>query len=183
MSIESDRHVSPYTTRQKMARVLWSMAQATLFRLSFHNCYGWRRFLLRRFGASIGRDCVIRRTVRVECPWNLVMGDNACLGDRVNAYCLGTVTIGRRASISQDAELCAGTHDFNHPSMPLHVRPIGIGDDAWVAAGAFVGPGVTVGDGAVLGARAVAMRDLKPWTIYSGNPAVEIRSRDQQGED
>ena len=86
MSGDADRHVSPYTMREKMARVLWATAQATLFRLSFHNCYGWRRFLLRRFGASIGRDCIVRRTARIECPWNLVMGDDACLGDRGSPY-------------------------------------------------------------------------------------------------
>lgn len=169
---DSDRHLSAWSTRQKIGRVLWSMVQAVLFRLSFHNCYGWRRFLLRRFGARIGRDCVIRRTVRIECPWNLVMGDNSCLGDRVNAYCLGTVTLGRRVSISQDAELCAGTHDYTKRDMPLLRPPIDIEDDAWIAAGAFVGPGVTVGEGAVLGARAVAMKDLSPWTIHVGNPAV-----------
>ena len=178
MSGDADRHVSPYTMREKMARVLWATAQATLFRLSFHNCYGWRRFLLRRFGASIGRDCIVRRTARIECPWNLVMGDDACLGDRVNAYCLGRVTLGRRVSVSQDAQLCAGSHDHTSSAMPLLRPPITIGDDAWIAAGAFVGPDVTIGDGAILGARGVAMRDLDSWTIYSGNPATEIRRRD-----
>ena len=73
MSGDADRHVSPYTMREKMARVLWATAQATLFRLSFHNCYGWRRFLLRRFGASIGRDCIVRRTARIEMFQGMMM--------------------------------------------------------------------------------------------------------------
>jgi putative colanic acid biosynthesis acetyltransferase WcaF len=177
MTTDADRHVSPYTSREKIARMLWSVVQATLFRLSFHNCYGWRRFLLRRFGASIGRDCVIRRSVRIECPWNLTMADNACLGDRVNAYCLGTVTLGRRVSVSQDAELCAGSHDYTTRDMPLLRPPILIKDDVWIAAGAFVGPGVTVGEGAVLGARGVAMKDLESWSIHVGNPAIRISDR------
>ncbi len=177
MTMDAGRHVSPYTSREKIARILWSVVQATLFRLSFHNCYGWRRFLLRRFGASIGRDCVIRRSVRIECPWNLTMADNACLGDRVNAYCLGTVTIGRRVSVSQDAELCAGSHDYTTRDMPLLRPPIIIEDDVWIAAGAFVGPGVTVGEGAVLGARGVAMKDLESWSIHVGNPAIRTSDR------
>ena len=177
MTTDSDRHVSPYTAREKFGRVLWSLVQSTLFRLSFHNCYGWRRFLLRRFGASIGRDCIIRRTVRVECPWNLTMADNACLGDRVNAYCLGPVTLGQRVSVSQDAELCAGSHDYTKRDMPLLRPPITIEDDAWIAAGAFVGPGVTVGEGAVLGARGVAMKDLAAWAVHVGNPAVQVKQR------
>ncbi|MHC4826451.1 MAG: hypothetical protein ACYTEY_07835, partial [Planctomycetota bacterium] len=64
-----DRHRSPYSTREKVARMLWAVVQATLFRGSFHNWYGWRRFLLRRFGADIHPTAVVRRTARIECPW------------------------------------------------------------------------------------------------------------------
>ena len=94
-------------------------------------------------------------------------------------YCLGKITIGERVSISQYAHLCAGTHDFNDKDMPLLRPPITIEDDVWLAADSFVGPNVTVGEGAILGARAVAMRDLDPWTIYSGNPAIINRTRDK----
>ena len=177
MTDAADRHRSPWTAKQKLGRLLWAVVQCVLFRWSFHNCYAWRRFLLRRFGATIGRDCVVRRTVRIECPWNLVMGDNACLGDRAVAYCLGTVTIGARASVSQDAELCAGSHDYTKRDMPLLRPPITIEDDAWIAAGAFVGPGVTVGEGAVLGARGVAMKDLAAWAVHVRNPAVQVKQR------
>jgi putative colanic acid biosynthesis acetyltransferase WcaF len=61
--------------------------------------------------------------------------------------------------------------------FPLVLRPITIGTDVWIAAEAFVGPSVQIGDGAVLGARAVAMRDLAPWTFYSGNPAKPLKPR------
>jgi putative colanic acid biosynthesis acetyltransferase WcaF len=48
---------------------------------------------------------------------------------------------------------------------------------AWICARASVAPGVNVGEGAVLGLAAIATRDLKPWTVYSGNPAVAVRER------
>jgi putative colanic acid biosynthesis acetyltransferase WcaF len=172
-----DRHVSPYSLQEKIWRMLWAIVQATLFRYSFHTWNGWRIFLLNSYGAKINPTCVIRRTVTIECPWNLKMGHNSCLGDGVIVYCLGKVTIGDRVSISQYAHLCAGTHDYNHVEMPLLRPPIAVKDDAWLAADSFVGPNVTIGEGAVLGARAVAMRDIDPWTIYSGNPAVIIRTR------
>ncbi len=172
-----DRHISPYSTREKVGRMLWAMVQATLFRCSFHTWYGWRRFLLRRFGARLHDTAAVRRTVRVECPWNLAMGRNSSLGDFVIAYCLGPVTIGDRVSVSQYSHLCAGSHDYTKPNMPLLRPPITIGDDVWIAADAFVGPGVEVGAGAVLGARAVAMKRLKPWTVYLGNPAQPVRPR------
>jgi putative colanic acid biosynthesis acetyltransferase WcaF len=87
------------------------------------------------------------------------------------------VTIGAFAVISQGAQLCGGTHLVDSPDFQLVTRPIAVGAHAWIAADAFVGPGVRVGEGAVLGARAVAFRDLEPWTIYAGNPARPLRTR------
>ena len=133
--------------------------------------------MLRSYGATIEETCIVRRTLKVECPWNLTVGENSCLGDGVILYCLGKVTIGDRVSISQHAHLCAGTHDYTKDDMPLLRHPISIGDDVWLATDSFVGPNVTVGEKAILGARAVAMRDLDPNTIYSGNPAVIIKKR------
>jgi putative colanic acid biosynthesis acetyltransferase WcaF len=168
---------SPYSAREKVGRVLWAIAQATLFRFSFHSWYGWRRLLLSAFGARLDPVVRIRRTVRIECPWNLSVGHDSAVGDRVTLYCLGPVRIGARVTVSQGAHVCAGTHDFTRRAMPLLRPAIDIGDDAWICADAFVGPAVAVGSGAILGARAVAMRSLDPWTIYSGNPAVPLRPR------
>lgn len=153
------------------------MVQASLFRWSPRPMRRWRAFLLNCFGASIHPSCHIVRTARVECPWNLSMGGNSCLGDSAHAYCLGAVTIGARVTVSQNAHLCAGSHDYNDPDMPLLRPKITIGDDAWIAADAFVGPGVVVGEGTILAARGVAVKDLDPWTIYGGNPARSIRPR------
>lgn len=172
-----DRHRSPYTAREKVGRMLWGVVQGTVFRYSFHTWNPWRAWLLNCFGARVHPTCTVRRTVRIQCPWNLAMDHDSCLGDRAIVYCLGPVTIGRRVSISQQAHLCAGTHDYTRPDMPLERPPIVIEDDAWLAADTFVGPGVTVGEGAILGARAVAMRDLAPWTIHVGNPAAKVKDR------
>jgi putative colanic acid biosynthesis acetyltransferase WcaF len=171
------RRTSPYGTREKIARVLWGLVQATAFRMSFHNWYGLRRAMLRAFGARLDATANIRRTVTIECPWHLSMGAESSIGDRAVLYCLGPVSIGARVTVSQGAHLCAGTHDHRRATMPLVRSPITIGDEAWIAADAFVGPGVTVGEGAILGARGVAMRDLAPWTIHAGNPAVAVRER------
>jgi len=171
------RHVSPYSTREKVLRMLWSMTEPTLFRLSFHTWNGWRAWLLRRFGARIAPNCIIRRTVRVECPWNLAMERNACLGDRAHAYCLGPVSLGMRATVSQNVHLCAGSHDFSNPDMPLMRPPIVIGDDAWIGADSFVGPGVTIGSRCIVGARSVVVRDLPRDTVCVGHPAKPVRTR------
>ncbi|MCW5756598.1 MAG: hypothetical protein KIT54_05110 [Phycisphaeraceae bacterium] len=170
-------HKSPYTTQAKVARMLWGVVQATIFRMSFHNWYRFRRFLLLMFGAKIDPTARIRRTVRIEIPWNLSVGPESSVGDNAILYCLGPVTIGSRVMISQNAHLCAGSHDYTHRAMPLLRPPIIIEDDAWIAADAFVGPAVRVGEGAILGSRGCTMSDLEPWSIYSGNPAIFIKPR------
>jgi len=172
-----ERAVSPYTTREKVLRLLWNLIGQPVFRLTFHNWYETRARILRLFGARIARDTRIRARITIEQPWNLTMGSNSCIGDRSIVYCLGKITLGDNVSISQGVHLCAGTHDFTKYNLPLLRPPIAIEEHAWVAADAFVGPNVTVGEGAILGARSCAMKDLEPWTIYAGNPARPLRVR------
>lgn len=156
--------------------MLWSLA-TPFFRFSPRPLWGWRRALLRSFGAKVGADVHIFPTVRIIIPWKLDLGEQCAVGDRVNLYALGTILIGPRATISQNAHICAGSHDYRRRSMPLLKAPIEIGADAWICADAFVGPGVTIGEGAILGARGVAVRDISPWTVAAGNPARPIGPR------
>lgn len=90
---------SPYSSREKLARLAWAVVQSTLFAWSFHTCYGWRRMLLRAFGASLHPTCRICRTVRIECPWNLTIGMDTAIGDGAILYCLGPISIGDHSTI------------------------------------------------------------------------------------
>lgn len=139
--------------------------------------WGWRRWLLRRFGARIAADVHIYPSVRVTIPWNIEIEAQAAVGDRAILYALGPIQIGSRTTISQGAHLCAGTHDWRDPAMPLLKPAITIGNDTWICADAFVGPGVEIGDRAILGARAVAMNSIEADAIAVGNPAVVVSSR------
>ncbi len=171
------REPSPWSLMDKAKRALWMLVTATLFRPSFHNWYGWRRLLLRAFGARVGRNVRIRPTTKIEIPWNLELGDDVVIGDHAILYSLGKITIRDRAVISQYAHLCAGTHDYTSPDFPLLRPPITIGDEAWIAADAFVGPGVAVGARAVVGARATVVKDVEPLQVVAGNPARVIGQR------
>jgi len=166
-----------FSLANRIFRVLWSLSWFLLARWTPPPLHAWRRFVLRLFGARIGPGARIYSSSRIWLPANLTIGKNAWLGPRTNCYNQGAISIGARAVISQGAHLCASSHDVSDPMFQLVTRPIIIGDEAWVAAEAFVGPGVTVGAGAVLGARGVAMRDLDPWVIYSGNPAQPLKRR------
>lgn len=176
LDIEAARAARPYSRREYFGRLLWALA-TPLFRLSPRLCYGWRRGLLRCFGASVGRQVRIDPSARVVIPWNLQIGDEASLGDRALVYNLGPVSIGARATISHLAHLCAGSHDYQDPRLPLLRMPIQIEADAWVCAQAFVGPGVRIGAGAVVAAGAVVTRSVDPWTVVAGNPARPVKTR------
>jgi len=117
-------------------------------------------------------------TATIYFPWNLEAGDETAIGERALIYNLGRVTLGARVTVSHGAHVCAGTHDHTKPDFPLLRPPIIVGPEAWICADAFVGPGVTIGEGAIVGARAVAMKDVRPWTIVIGNPARETQRRE-----
>ncbi len=135
------------------------------------------------FGAQIGHDVHIYNSAVIYFPWNLRVGDWSAIGEGAFIYNLGPVAIGKHVTVSQRAHLCAGTHDYRKPDMPLLKPPITVEDKAWICADAFVGPGVTIGEGAVVGARAVAMRNVEPWTVVAGNPARFVKKRELRIED
>lgn len=176
LDIESCRRLRPYSAREYIGRILWALA-SPLFRFSPRPLFGWRRFLLRLFGARIGRNAHVYPSARIYIPWNLSLGDQASIGEWVLIYNLGPIVIGKQATISHRAHLCAGTHDYRDPSLPLLRLPITIEAQAWVCADAFVGPDRTVGKGAIVGAAAVVVKDVPPWQIVAGNPAQIIKLR------
>jgi putative colanic acid biosynthesis acetyltransferase WcaF len=138
----------------------------------------WHRvLLLRLFGAVVGRRVVIKPHVRVKFPWRLRIGNDSWIGEGAWIDNLDSVDIGSDCCISQGAYLCTGSHDWAKPGFDLIVRPIRIGNGAWIAAKAVIAPGVTIGEGAVLTLGSVAVADLEPWTIYRGCPAAPVRKR------
>lgn len=174
----SNRKATKYTTRELTRRVIWMIIGKPLFRWSPRLLFGWRRWILRMFGATVGTGVNIYSSATIYFPWNLEIGDWSSIGEDAMIYNLGVITIGEQVTVSQRAHLCAGTHDHTDPAMPLLKPPIAVRNQAWICADAFVGPSVIVGEGAIIGARAVAMRDVPEWTIVGGNPARPIKPRE-----
>lgn len=141
--------------------------------------YKWRNWLLRLFGAKIGRGVLVRPTARIVYPWKLEIGDHSWVGDFVELYTLAPITIGAHAVISQYAYLCTGSHDYKSAGFDLTAKAIIIEDEVWVAAGAFVHPGITVSRGSVVAARAVIHRNTEEFGIYAGHPAARVGTRVQ----
>lgn len=178
LDVSKDKCPSPHSLKNKLGRVLWALVWGTLFRWSPRILFGWRRFLLRCFGAKIGKNSRISPSVRVWAPWNLTVGDEVAIAHDVDCYCVDRLTIGDHATVSQYSFLCTASHDISDPHMKLISAPIQIGGQSWVCAGVFVSPGVTIGEGAVAGAMSVVTRDVEPWTVVAGNPARFLKTRE-----
>jgi putative colanic acid biosynthesis acetyltransferase WcaF len=176
ISTECNRSATKYSTKEQALRVLWAPTR-WLFRLSPRPCFAFRNALLRLFGAKVGSNVHIYPSTHIYFPWNLEIGDWSSIGEWTLVYNLGPVRIGQHSTISQRVHLCAGTHDYTDPSMPLMKPPITIGNSVWVCADAFVGPSVVVDDGAVVGARGVVVRNVPEWTVVAGNPAKPVKAR------
>lgn len=168
---------SPYPRSWYVRKFFWFLVWHLLYRPSPRQLRTFRVWLLRLFGAKVPYTCNLLPSSRVWHPWLLAIGEHACLADGVMVYNLGPVSIGGHTVLSQDAYVCAGTHDYGHSSLPLRRPPITIGAGVWVCAKAFIGPGVTIGDNAVVGACAVVTRDVPPDVIVQGNPAVVVKPR------
>lgn len=156
---------------------IWWFVQATFFRYSPQFLYSWRRFILRLFGARIGKKVIIRPTVTITYPWKVSIGDYSWIGDDVVLYSLGNITIGQNTVISQKSYLCAGSHDYLKEGFPIFSKEIRISDECWLATDVFVAPGVNIGNKTIVGARSSVFKNLPDNKICYGNPAQPIKDR------
>ena len=163
--------------RSRVVELLWLLVGAPVLASRIMLSARVRSGLLRLFGARIGRNMYMKPGVRVKFPWYLTVGDHCWIGEDVWIDNLAPVLIGSHVCISQGAYLCTGNHDWSKPNLKLFTRPISIERGAWVGAKTLVGPGVTISQGAILTAGSVATKDLAPFGIYTGNPAVITKQR------
>lgn len=165
----------------KLRLWLWNFVNITLFRYSPFFCFGWRRFLLRLFGASVAKTATIGRTAIIEVPWNLEIGENSMIGKNAWVMCSGKVTIGKNVAISEYVRILAGSHKTDSINYEPVITPINIEDDCWIASCAMlVAAGkrpLKIGKGAIVAAGAVVFSNVRTMTIVVGNPAEYLTDR------
>lgn len=156
---------------------LWWLVQSIFFKNSPQFMYGFRRFLLRLFGAKIGKRVIIRSSVKTTYPWKVSIGDYSWVGDDVNLYSLGEINIGKNVVISQKSYLCTGSHNYLQSDFPISAKKITIKDECWLATDVFIAPGITIEKGSVIGSRSSVYKNIPANKICMGNPAKIIRAR------
>ena len=174
----SSRHASPWALHERLRILFWSITWPLFCQWTPKHFNAWRLLWLRVFGCKIEGRPFVHQRARIQMPWHVTLRDASCVGDRANLYSLGEIELARGSVVGQEAYLCTGTHDFDHPDTPLLTAKITVGADAFVGARAFVMPGIRIGDGAVIGACSVVTRDLPSWTVSAGNPIRIIRARE-----
>ena len=158
-------------------KALWFLLHALFIESSWMPVMGLKVFLLRRFGAKVGQGLVIKPSVRIKFPWKLEIGDHVWLGEGCWIDNLDYVKIGSHVCISQGAQLLTGNHDYTVSSFDYRNAPIVLEDGVWIGAQTVVCPGVTCQSHSILTVGSVATKNLEPYMIYQGNPAVAVRKR------
>jgi len=180
-SVDYNPKAAKWSILYRVRKTAWDIVNCTLFRFSPFFCYGWRRFLLRLFGASISRTASIGRTAIINVPWNLTMDDNSMICKNAWVMCSGKVSIGRNSMIGEYSKVLAGSHNSNSLTYSFVTPPIVIEDDCWIASGAMLVAGgkrpLKIGRGAIVGAGAVVFANVKSMTIVVGNPAEYLTDR------
>ncbi|MBU2949618.1 putative colanic acid biosynthesis acetyltransferase [Tamlana agarivorans] len=164
--------------KSKLIVQLWWICYALFFKTSPQVLYGWRRFLLRAFGAEIGKNVIVRPSAEITYPWKVKIGDNSWIGDQVVLYSLGEIIIGSNTVISQRSYICTGTHNYKKMEFPILAKKIIIEDECWLATDVFVAPGTKINKGVVVGARSSVFKDLEPYSVFAGSPVKLIKKRE-----
>lgn len=168
---QASAYDSPWALSDRIKLLVWDYCWLILCSWTPKPANPWRLFWLKVFGAQLTGRPFVHQRARIQIPWNLIMHDRACLGDRANAYSLGKIEIREHATVAQEVYICTGTHAFDQPAKNLITAPITINAHAFVGARAFLMPGVTIGEHAIVGACSVVTKNVAAHTIVKGNPA------------
>ncbi|MFD2288840.1 colanic acid biosynthesis acetyltransferase WcaF [Pedobacter petrophilus] len=160
-----------------LKQLLWYFTDVFFFRTKVIPFSAVLVFLLRTFGAKIGKDVRVKPGIQVKYPWKLEIGNNCWLADCYIEN-LDWVRMGEKCCISQQAMLMTGNHNYKKTTFNLLTAPIVLEDGVWMGAKSVVGPGIKLYSHSVLSLSSVAVSDLAAYTIYQGNPAVKVRDRE-----
>lgn len=161
-----------------LIRTLWYFTNVLFFINPLNPVSSLKVFLLRLFGAQVGKSVVIKPSVNIKYPWRLKIGNHSWIGEKVWIDNLADVEIGENCCISQGAMLLCGNHNYKKSTFDLITGKIILENGAWIGANAIVTLGVICGSHMVLTVNSVLTKDAEPYKIYSGNPAKLLKTRE-----
>lgn len=166
-----------YKPGSTFKRILWIVVNTLFFNNGLAVSSVIKCFLLKLFGARVGKRVVIKPLVNIKYPWFLQLADDVWIGENVWIDNLTTVSIGNNVCISQGTYILTGNHNYKKPTFDLILGSVVIENGVWLGAKSTVCPGVTCRSHSILEVGSVATKDLQPYSIYQGNPAILIKQR------
>lgn len=174
-------HANPHevridVTKQSAEELALAGRQAQLIFKFNHTMPGTPEYdeLMHSIFPSMGSGSLVSAPLTAVRPHNVTIGRNVVVMPGCLMMSAGGITIGDGAMIAANVQLISNNHDL-YERQVITCRPIHIGHNVWIGAGATILPGVTIGDNAVIGAASVVTKDVAPDTIVAGNPARIVR--------
>ncbi|MER6134167.1 sugar O-acetyltransferase [Streptomyces sp. NPDC001815] len=127
----------------------------------------------------VGPEVHVRPPLHVDYGSNITIGARTFVNYNLTALDVAAITIGEDCQIGPNVQLLTPTHPLEPQPRRDKLeaaRPITIGDNVWLGAGAIVLPGVSIGDNSVIGAGAVVTKDVPAGVVAVGNPARPVRT-------
>lgn len=139
----------------------------------------WLRMVLVRhfFRARIAPRVILYRGFEIRKPKNLRIATGTTIGYNAVLDARGGLEIGSNVNFSSEVMIWTAQHDYRSPDFETYYAPVRICDYVWIGPRAIILPGVTVGEGAVIAAGAVVTRDVAPYAVVGGVPAVKRAER------
>lgn len=166
-----------------------------------------RREIFQRQYPGLSTPYFVHQTARLELPELIEIGEGTEINEyviirsRVHKVKIGKytqlnpftviyggtgVTVGDNVMIAPHCMIASGNHDYKQTSYPMRFAgtlskgPIIIEDNVWIGANCTIVDGVRIGKESVIAANSVVVKDVEPWSIMSGVPAIKIGSRLEQ---
>ena len=163
--------------KSRFVLFLWRMVNYFFFKLSPDIMFSFRNFLLKLFGAKIGKGVMIRSSADIHYPWKFEIGDFSWIGYNTKIYNLGKISIGSNVAIAHDVYICNGSHDITKSTFDITRGEIEICDETWIANDVFIGPNVTINKGCVIASRSSVFKNMPEGYVCKGNPCEPYKIR------
>lgn len=137
-----------------------------------------REALLRQLCGHVGAGVIVRAPFHCDYGRNIALGDGVFINFGAVILDVAPVSIGAGTNIAPYVQILTADHPRDPETRRDGLefgRPIAIGTNVWIGAGAIILPGVNVGDDAIVGAGAVVNKDVPRGATVAGNPARPIR--------
>ncbi len=151
---------------------------ATLNRLTYDDADQVRALFSDLIGKKVDDSFVLIPPFHTENGVNISVGRNVFVNQNCTFYDLGGLDIADDVLIGPNVSIITTGHPIEPSQRRAGVvaKPVAIGRNVWIAAGATIIGGVTIGENSVVAAASVVTRDVPPNTLVGGNPARVIRS-------